>query len=112
MAQLTINVISRAGLDLTALAVAAGAGGDKIASTGAEFLAVVNGAGTPVTVTLVMQATLDGQAPTNRTVSVTNAHTAVIGPFPTGIYNDAQGNTNITYSSTTTVTVCAFRLGS
>jgi hypothetical protein len=111
MASLTPAVISRTGT-LQSLA-AASAGGDNLATnTGKEFLLVANGGGAPITVTLAFAATtlVDGQAPANKTVVVTNGTTKLIGAFPPGLYNDTNGTVAITYSAVTSVTVGAFHM--
>ena len=113
VATLTVNKIGRAGINITTSdLVAATAGGDLWANTGAEFLIVNNAGVGAVTVTLAIQATVDGQAPANRTVTVPNGDIMLIGPFPPNSYNDASSNAKITYSGVTSVTVGAFALGS
>jgi hypothetical protein len=111
VATITPIVTSRAGSDFTTASQAATGGGDFWAGTGAEWLVVNNGGGSPITVTLVHQGTIDGQSLTNLTVSVTNAHTEIIGPFPVGLYNDGSGNVNVTYSAVTSVKVAVYKLG-
>jgi len=111
MAQLTIQTIARTGINLTDLAVAADAAGDKWANSGQEFIAVINSGGSAVTVTLNFAATLDGQSATNRTVSVPAGKTMFIGPFPQSLYNDSAGNAEIDYSAVTSVKVSAFKQG-
>lgn len=108
MAILTPTAVSRAGNPLTS--TAASAGGDSFPNTGKEFLVIKNGGAAAITVTLDIQQTVDGQAVTDKTVSVAAGATVLIGPFPTGIYNDANGRVNITYSSVTNVTVDVFSL--
>lgn len=109
MAVLTVTSVGRAGTNLTTLATAAAGGGDSFANTGSEYLYIANGAGSSITLTLVMQATTDGQAITNKTVTVTNAERMLVGPFPTALYNDANSRMNVTYSSATTITVAALK---
>lgn len=111
MAVLTVNVVSRSGLNLTDALAAAGASGDSWANTGTEVLAVRNASLASVTVTLAYAATFDGAAPANKTVSVGAGKTTLIGPFPQTLHNDANQRVSVTYSSSTDVTVAAFRLG-
>ena len=106
----SVSTITRASISLTALAAAADAAGDNFANTGNEFLYVNNGGGSSVTVTLVAQATLDGQSVTNKTVAVAAGIARLIGPFPKAIYNDANDRMNITWSDVTSVTVAAIKL--
>lgn len=109
MAVLTVTTVGRAGTNLTSLAVAAAGGGDSFANDGSQYLYIANGAGAPITLTLVMQATPDGQAITSKTVTVTNAERMIVGPFPPALYNDANGRCQVTYSSATTITVAALK---
>jgi hypothetical protein len=113
-ATLAVTVVSRAGQDLTTLAVAADAAKtDKFLNTGSQFVWINNGSGADITVTLNygVGGTIDGQALPARVVTVTKAHSVLVGPFPTGLYNDANGYMSITYSAATTVTVCPLLLG-
>lgn len=103
MAILTAATVSRAGVDV--VGAAAGAGGDSFANTGKEFLEVKNGGAASINVTLDIVATLDGQPVTDPVVAVGAGVTKIIGPFPTGIYNDANGRVNVSYSAVTSVTV-------
>lgn len=109
MATLSVSTISRTGItDLVATAVAADAGlSDKWAGTGAEFLFVNNGGGVNCVITLVFNASavVDGQTPANRTATVNAGKAGVIGPFPVGLYNDANGFMNVSYSQVATVKV-------
>jgi hypothetical protein len=107
---LTVLDISRAGA-LKAL-TAANTDGHTIANTGKEFIEVANGAGAPITVTIAWGTggTIDGVTPTARTITVTNATSKLIGPFPPSLYNDANGNVTITFSSVTTITCQALRV--
>ena len=110
MAVLTVQAVTRAGLNLTDALVAASAGGDSFANNGLEVLAVVNAGGSSVTVTLPYVATADGQTITSRTVVVGAGKTALIGPFPQALYNDANNRVAVTYSGVTSVSVAALRL--
>ena len=111
MTVLTVNSVTRAGLNLTATLTAAGNSGDSWAGTGQEILAVANGSESSITVTLAYQRTFDGATPSNKTVSVAAGKTLLIGPFPQILYNDTNQRVNVTYSSASSVTVAVFRLG-
>lgn len=112
MAVQTVQTIGRAGLNLETVAVAADVGlTEKWAGTGAEFLYVNNGQASPITVTITIEQTVDGQTVAARTVSVPASHHMLIGPFPTGVYNDTSGNVNISWSSATSVTLAVLLLG-
>jgi hypothetical protein len=112
---LTPAVTSRAGINQTVLAVAPDASaGCRWLNTGAETLVVINGGGSPITVTLVYNAAavFDGVAVANKTVSVLAGDSFEIGPFSQAFYNDVNGYITVLFSSITTVTVLARRNGS
>jgi hypothetical protein len=119
MAIQSVNLTSRSGIDLTALAVVADpAGADKWLNSGFELVAVTNGTGYPLSVSERLGtnpgAAVDGLSPSPRVVTVAAGHTAVLGPFPQSIYNDAQGFATLGWSgpaSLVGVTVCVFRPG-
>jgi hypothetical protein len=113
-ATITPIVTSRSGSDFTSASQAANPTADLWAGTGKEWLVVNNGSGSSITVTLAYSATggvIDGQTLPNRTVTVAAGHTEIIGPFPTGLYNDASGNVSVSYSAVTTVKVAVYQLG-
>lgn len=95
--------VSRAGVN--PVGAAADVAGDSFTNDGKTMLYIYNGAGAPITLTLVVQYTVDSKAVTNPTLSVTNGEGRLVGPFPTQIYNDANGRVNVTYSAVATVTV-------
>lgn len=103
MATLTVAASDRAGVDVAGASAAGG--GDAFANTGYELVIIKNGDASDHTVTFVTQATVDGQAVADRTVTLTAGHTYAIGPFQPGIYNDANGLVQMTYSAVTSVTV-------
>ncbi|GAA4626612.1 hypothetical protein GCM10023196_035560 [Actinoallomurus vinaceus] len=107
MAALTKNVAGPAGLRVDTLFVAASAGGDTAPTGSGVELRVKNGSGSAVTVTIAFPGKYDGdQTVAGRTFSVP----ATTGEFTIplrDIYKDpATGLASITYSATTTVTVC------
>jgi hypothetical protein len=111
MATLTVQTVTRAGVDLAAAFVTPAAGGDEWANTGQEYLHVRNASGSPITVTLDIKNAPDGLAVTDKTVSVpaTTGH-QVIGPFPVGNYNDSTtGLAKATCSATASVTVAVVK---
>ncbi len=109
MALLTVVTASRSGAVVTGAAATASTG-DTFANTGHEFFHVRNGSGAPITVTFDIVATMDAQVVTDRAVTVAAGATTIIGPFPTGIYNDTDGRVKATCSDVTTVTVAAVKL--
>ena len=112
MATLTVQTINRAGIELVAADQPADVAGDKLPNTGVEFIYVHNGGGGSINVTLDIQTTVDGQAVTDRVVAVGAGERKLIGPFPSGTYNDSQGNMNVGYSGVTSVFIAALKLGS
>jgi hypothetical protein len=86
--------------------------GDSFANDGRTLLAVYNSHGSAArTVTIDIQKDVDGQDPASRTVTMAAGQTMLIGPFPTGIYNDANGRVLLTYSdSAANMFVGAFKL--
>jgi hypothetical protein len=110
MALLSVNEITRDGV-LYAV-VAAAAGGDAFSNDGRTLLAVYNAhVSDDRTVSIDIQKDVDEQDPPSRTVTVGAGETYLIGPFPTGIYNDANGRVQLTYSDSAADTyVGAFRL--
>lgn len=108
MATLTVQEISRAAI--TPSFGAAAGGGDQFANDGRTYVHIKNGGASPITLTVVTQMTVDGKAVADDAITVTNAQERVIGPFPPGIYNDANGMVQLTYSAVTSVTLGTFRL--
>jgi hypothetical protein len=100
--------VARTGVDIAG--VAANVDGNFWTNTGAEMLLVTNGGGSPINVTLVTQATVDGNAVADPVVAVGNGVTKAIGPFPRYVFNDATGYVQVTYSAVTSVTVKVLRL--
>jgi hypothetical protein len=110
MANLSLNEISRDGL-LYAVTAAA-SGGDAFTNDGRTFLAVYNEhVSASRTVTIAIQADVDGQTPNGIEVTVAAGATQLVGPFPPRWYNDANGRVQMTYSdSGADLYVGAFKL--
>lgn len=110
MATITVTPVNRTGVDPIAALVAASAGGDNFTNTGVEYALFKNTDAGAVTVTEVIQATVDGQAVTSRTfvVPATTGYT-MVGPFPTSSYNDGNGRMNFTYSGVTALKIAVFK---
>lgn len=98
MATLTVQTVNRSGI--TPSLTAASSGGDEFANDGGVWLEIWNDHATDSrTVTIAVQRTVDGQAVTSRTVTVTAANDrGSAGPWPVGDYNDANSKVQITYS--------------
>lgn len=107
MAVLTVSSVDRNGVDLAAGLVAAAGGGDSFPNTGTELLVIQNTSGSIITVTMVIQSTVDAQTVTSRTFTVAaTTGLKIVGPFPTTIYNDTNSRVNLTYSGVTNLKVC------
>jgi len=116
MATLTVTTINHATgvLDLVASATAADAAlSDKWTGTGKEMLFVNNAGGSPcvVTETYGVGGTVDGVALVSRTKSVASGKSAILGPYPTGLFNDANSFMNVSYNQVATVKVLPFVIG-
>ena len=109
MADLAVQSISRAGYEPTY--AAADVAGDAFPNSGKEFIHVLNGDVSSHTVTVAIVRQIDGLSPTARVVTVPASEDRMIGPFPTGDYNDGDGKVNWTYDAVTSVTVGVFRAG-
>lgn len=114
MAVLTVQQLTRAiTVDPNAAGlVAAASGGDSFANTGVEFVIIKNGSGGTLTVTLVIQSTVDSQVVTNKTLAIPTLTSCIVGGFPVSNYNDANGRMNFTYSGVTTLSIGVFKYSS
>jgi hypothetical protein len=110
---LTPSAYTRAGLDL-ATEAAADATGNNWVNSGKEFLYVDNQGAVTCNVTLVYNTTsqtFDGQAVANKVVAVAAGARKIIGPFPTGIYNDVNSKANVSYDQVASVKVLLLSRG-
>jgi hypothetical protein len=89
---------------------AANADGHSIANDGRVFHHVKNGSGSSINVTMPTPVTVDDLAVADLVVAIAAGAEKMIGPFPPGIYNQADGTMHVDYSAVTTVTVAAVRL--
>lgn len=109
MATLTVQEITRVGL-APAFSAAAG-GGDQFANNGRCFHEAKCADASSKTVNYVVQQKVDGLSVTNLSITVpATTGDRMTGSFPPDIYNDANGNVQVTYSAVTSVTGGAFRL--
>lgn len=108
MALLTVEMVSRSGVDVAG--VAAASGGDEFTNSGSEFVEIKNGGASSINVTFETQATVDGEAVADKVVAIPAGVTKIIGPFPRGVYNDVNGRVKISYSAVTSVTVKVLKL--
>ncbi len=123
MATLTVVSAVRAGVTLTTASVdgithalietggtACDVAGDSFANTGLEVAIFTNGSGSPINVTFVTQNTVDGRAVADRVVAIPAGATKVVGNFPGGIYSDASGLVQMTYSDVTALNVVVLKV--
>ncbi len=95
---------------------AASAGGDSVANPrGDVMIEVINGSGSSINATIAAQVLTrapDGSFPSmtlgNLVVAVAAGTSRLIGPIPPA-FNDGNGNVQITWSATTTVSFNAIR---
>jgi hypothetical protein len=107
MAALTLQQISRDGLE-PVMESAAGGGDTFVNAHGNRtFLRVDNGSGGDVDVTVTTTATVDGLAVADKVVTVTAGETRYLGPYQTDVYGETV---SVAYESVTSVTVAALKL--
>lgn len=107
MATLTQHVIDNDGVVSTL--VAAAGGGDKAVPGEGAYLEVLNGSGSPITVTIATPAVVDGSLDVDdREVEVAAGVRTKIA-LPADLYAQDDGLAWISYSAATTVTVGSFR---
>lgn len=88
----------------------AASGGDQFPNDGKTLYYVNNGGAGSINVTFdALKA--DGDLPlTDIVKAVANGTAQIFGPFPTKLFNNAQGLVSVTYSGVSSVTVKAIRL--
>lgn len=106
---LTVQQIVRTGLNAT-FAAADGTNQNQFANDGRTYLHVKNGGGSSINVTIDTPGSVDGLAVSNLVVAVPNGGERIIGPFPTNIYNQTDGNVYVDWSAVTSVTAAAIRM--
>ena len=110
MAALTVSTIDYNGLDVESLYVAAAAS-QEFVNDGRTFMHIKNGSGSPITCTVTTPGTYGGHAIADTVITVgATTGEQMAGPFPKGIFNAGDGNVDITWSATTTVTLAVFKL--
>lgn len=108
MATLTVQALTTAGAAPASLVSAAG-GGDQFPNTGNCVIDVANGGGGSITVTIPAQAACDQGSSHDITVTVPASATRRIRA-PGARYVNSSGNTLLTYSGVSSVTVGVFSL--
>ena len=107
MATLTVQNITKAGIEPNHTAAAGG--GDEFANNGKTMFSLINGSGGTIVCTIVTQATTDGLAVADRTVSIPAGETRWVVDLDSNIYNvPTTGRVQVTYDGVTSLTVGAF----
>ena len=107
MAVLTVGTISLTGVATNLQAVSST---DEFANDGNTFLDVNNGSGSSINVTFTTPGTVGGVAIENPVIAVAAGARKRIGPFDPSVFNAADGNVDVAFSATTTVTAEPVRL--
>lgn len=102
MALLAAQKVTQAGLE--AAYAAAAAAGDKFANNGKRFLHVKNASVAQITVTVTTPVTVGSLAVADQTVDIPAGEDRLIGPFGAE-FTDSLGETSISYSGATSVTL-------
>lgn len=116
MAELSVNVLGLAAVNLTTGDVAAAAGGDTFPNDGKTFFYIDNQDTTEHTVTFTGQrgsASVPGFGTLtagDAAVTVPPATQMAIGPFPVTRFNNGAGQVQAEYDAVTAVTVAAVRV--
>jgi len=108
-----ILIVTSAGVDPTTLKSADADGNffsNLVDGATKTFLRVVNGGGSPITVTIDSQTECSQGFDHDLAIAVSNGDEAWIGPLDKSRYNDASGDVQITYSAVTSVTVQAVQV--
>ena len=108
MATLTAKGAARTANKITQ--AAADVAGDDFVTTGAEAVLIENGSASPITVTVVTPATVDGLAVADREIIIPAGEMHLCGPWPRGVYGDANHKVSLTYSDVTSLTVAVLRI--
>lgn len=104
---ITKTTPTRAGVaitTLTAVDASASPNGMSFVSDGSELVIIKNGDASPHTMTVDIPTTVDGQAVTDRTVTVPAGGTYVAGPFGSE-YRQQDGTVHLNFDSATGMTV-------
>ncbi len=97
---LTVQDVSRAGLNLTAAKTTVVVANDYyFPNDGRTKLFVDNIAATDNVVTIETPGTVDGAAVADKTVTMATLQKYLIGPFPQDWYNNSAGNVHVTFSA-------------
>lgn len=89
---------------------AASGGGDEFTPGENIFLYISNASGAGITATVVTPGTVAGQAIGDVAIAVGAGGRVLAGPYAPSIFAAADGNADITWSATTSVTFAVCRL--
>lgn len=109
MATLTPAQVVRTSNGTLDTLTAAAVGGDVYANTGREWIEILNGSGSSIT--LYAALVVDSETIVQGKDWVIGAgERRKIAPLPTSYYNDSNGRVSLTYSAVTSVTIGIFYL--
>ena len=108
MATLATQLINLEGLE--EVPVAAAGGGDQFLNNGDHFFHAINASGGDIIITFASPSQHKGLDIENPAVTVTAGEERFIGPFPSGVFNDASGYVQVTYDGVTSLTVAVLKL--
>ena len=112
MAEVTIAVqnIVIGGTTVTFTGSLSASNNYMIRNDGKTFIRVVNGSGGSIVVTIVTQNQVGGNAIADRTVTVLTMTEQNIGPFPPSIYNNGDGDIDVSFNVITSLTLAALHI--
>jgi hypothetical protein len=108
MAALVVQTITTAGLEVSL--DAADVAGDTFINNEKTYFQVINGSGSPITVTFNSLSDCNQGFDHDVVVTVGASEDHLIGPFPANRFNTSASLVGVSYSDITTVTVGAISL--
>lgn len=106
---LTVTEVPLAGVNDSLSAANADGHSVALDRNAATWIEVNNGAGAPITVTIVTPNTVNGLAIADRTVTVTNGTRRKISLEDRRNYAKSDGTVDVNFSSVTTITCAAYK---
>lgn len=111
----TVTTTAAAGVVLPAAGAVDNTNGNSFANSGRELIEVTNASGGALTISFVTQGVytvgITSYPIADLNVSLANATTRGYGPFDKTLFNDTDGNVQITWSTGTSVTARVISLG-
>jgi hypothetical protein len=108
MATLTPQTLTKAGSQPSLAACASG--GDEFANSGNTIILITNANASSRTLTIVSQATMDGLAVADRSVTIPGTDDTFITDLDKNVYNDTNGRVQLTYSTEVDLTIAILDL--